>query len=142
MWPAGGPDGGPRTLLVDCAFTQAFRQEATVVGSKGWLRVDDFVISKTHASCEFLLAHAPDLDAGHSNVVGDFATVRSGGNQEAAMWRAFAARAAPGGAGFSNEWARMTLSTQACLDAAMASAAASGAETRVERPALLAELVE
>ena len=140
-WPSGGPDGGPRTLLVDCAFTQAFRQEATVVGSKGWLRVADFVISRTHASCDFLLAHGPDLDAGHSNVVGDFTTVKSGGNQEAAMWRAFAERAAPGGAGFSAEWARMTLSTQACLDAAMASAARDGAETRVEPPALLAELI-
>jgi len=67
--------------------------------------------------------------------------VKSGGNQEAAMWRAFAERAAPGGAGFSAEWARMTLATQACLDAAMASAARDGAETRIEPPALLAELI-
>ena len=139
-WPDGGPDDGPRTLLVDCAFTQAFRQEATVVGSRGWLRLDDFVISKSHASCEFYTAAGPDLDAGHSSVIGDYRTVRSGGNQEAAMWAAFAARAAPGGGGFSAEWARCALATQACLDAAMASAAANGAETSVEAPELLAEL--
>jgi len=148
-WPDGGADGGPRTLLVDCAFTQAFRQDATVVGTLGVLRLDDFVISQTHASCEYRLALAPGLDANHSSVVGDYSRVASGGNQEALMWRAFAGAAARsgggggggGGGGFNCEWARMSLATQACLDAAMASAAAGGAETRVEAPPLLAELV-
>jgi xylose dehydrogenase (NAD/NADP) len=140
-WPAGGADGGPRTLLVDCAFTQAFRQDATVVGTKGVLRLDDFVISRTHASCDFQLALAPGLDEKHSSVVGDFSRVASGGNQEALMWRDFAAAArGGGGGGFNAKWARMSLSTQACLDAALTSTAADGAKTRVEAPPLLAEL--
>ena len=46
------------------------------------------------------------------------------------MRRAFRARARAG-AGFSAEWAAMTLSTQACLDAAMDSMARDGAAVPV-----------
>ena len=133
-WPTGGPDGGPRTMIVDAAFTLAFRQFAEVVGTKGTLSVRDFVISRTHAACEHEVIDEPGLDAAHSNVVGAEERVRSGGNQEAAMWRAFAAQAQ--GAGFRAEWARWTLATQACLDAAMVSMANGGAETPVARPAM------
>jgi len=139
-WPAGGPDGGARALLVDCAFTAAFRQWAEVVGTRAVLRVEDFVIPRSHAACDFSVTREPGLDAAHSGVVGATEVVASGGNQEAAMWRAFAARAAPGGGGFCGAWAARALKVQACLDAALASADAEGAAVDVVAPAGLAGL--
>lgn len=139
-YPDGGPDGGPRTILVDCAFTLAFRQTAEVVGTKAVLRVDDFTIPRSHAAADdFTVTYDGGLDASHSNVVGATERVASGGNQEMLMWRAFGERARAG-AGFCGEWAAMTLATQACLDAAMDSMARDGAAVPVVAPALLREL--
>lgn len=148
-WPAGGPDGGPRTLLVDCAFTLAFKQTAEIIGTNAVLTVTDFTIPRSHAAADdFTVTYGGGLDASHSNVVGTTERVASGGNQEEFMWRAFGARVRAGagadagaGAGaFSPEWASMTLATQACLDAAMESMARDGAPVPVAAPALYAEL--
>ena len=139
VWPGGGPGGAPRTLLVDCSFTTAFRQWAEVAGGTGVLRLNDFVISRTHEETEFHTVLHPGLNGAHSRVVGVATRHGSGGNQEAAMWAAFAGAAR--GRGFVPAWAAHSLATQACLDAAMASMAAGGAEVAVVAPRGLAGLL-
>lgn len=142
VWPSGGPDGGPRTLVFDCAFTLAFRQWAELCGTKGVVRLDDFVISRSHAACEYEVVVNPGLDAGHSNVVCDKRTTETvrGCNQEAAMWTTFCALATRGSARFEPRFALYSLAVQACLDAAMESAARDGAPVPVQRSALFESL--
>ena len=142
VWPSGGPDGGPRTLVFDCAFTLAFRQWAELCGTKGVVRLDDFVISRSHAACEYEAVVNPGLDAGHSNVVCEKRTTETvrGCNQEAAMWATFCALASRGAARFEPRFALYSLAVQACLDAAMESAARDGAPVPVLRSALFDSL--
>jgi predicted dehydrogenase/CDGSH-type Zn-finger protein len=137
VWPSGGPEGGPRVLHADNSFSVALRQHAEVCGTQAFLRLEDFVISRSHAACEYQVTRSPGLDADHSAVTGATArAVVAGCNQEAAMWAAFAAAArAPR---FVPEWAQRALKVQACLDAAMRSMAAGGAETPVVASTALA----
>jgi predicted dehydrogenase len=129
-WPRGGPDDGPRTLIVDFAFTLAFRQWAEVVGTKARLRLEDFTISHNHDKATFVVTRDPNLDASHSNVIGEEDIRDVPGNQEAAMWKAFSLAAASTNP-FQSEWATRSLKVQACLDAAMLSMANDGEKTLV-----------
>ena len=122
-----------RTILIDCAFTLAFRQWAEVVGTKSHLRLEDFTIPKSHNDGSFVVTRNPDLDASHSNCLGEEQRIDCPANQEALMWRAFAAKV-QSGEGFCSEWAGWTLKVQACLDAAMLSITADGAPINVVRP--------
>jgi hypothetical protein len=122
-------------LQFDCAFTLAFRQWAEVTGTGARLRLEDFVISQSHSSAPFSVVASPNLDAKHESVVGTETVHSSACNQEAAMWRTFSS-----GSSFEPRWACQSLAVQACLDAAMRSMEAAGAETAVVEPALLREL--
>jgi predicted dehydrogenase/CDGSH-type Zn-finger protein len=136
VWPRGGPEGGPRVLHCDNAFSQAFRQHGEVVGTGSVLRCEDFVIAASHAACHFTVTEGPGLDAAHSSVVGSAArTSVLGCNQEAEMWRQFAAAALA--RRFVPQWAERALKVQACLSAAFASMGAGGAETPVRASHLL-----
>jgi len=129
-WPHGGPDDGPRTLIIDFAFTLAFRQWAEVVGTRARLRLEDFTISQSHEKAAFVVTRDPNLDASHSNVVGEEDIRDVPGNQEAAMWKAFSLAAASPHP-FQSEWASWSLKVQVCLDAAMISMANDGEKTLV-----------
>lgn len=135
-YPKGGPDDGPRTILIDNAFTLAFRQWAEIVGTKSRLRLEDFTIPTSHTQATFLVTHDPNLDASHSNCLAKEEQIDCPSNQEAEMWRAFATHIEKGN-GFSNEWASWTLKVQACLDAAMESMQSDGAKIQIIMPASL-----
>ena len=137
-WSAAA-GGGPRTLLADCGFTTAFRQWAEVASSNSVLRLEDFVISRTHEECSFRVVHGPNLNGTHSRVVGE-ETSHSvvGCNQESEMWKSFAG--AVKARAFVPAWAAKTLAVQACLDAAFTSMERGGLEVAVARPTGLARL--
>jgi predicted dehydrogenase len=52
VWPRGGPEDGPRVLHCDNSFSAALRQHAEVCGTEAFLRLEDFVISRSHAACD------------------------------------------------------------------------------------------
>ena len=132
----GGPDNGPRTILIDNAFTLAFRQWAEIIGTQSRLRLEDFTIPTSHTQATFLVTRNPNLDASHSNCLAEEERVDCPSNQEAEMWKAFAAHIEKGN-GFSDEWASWTLKVQACLDAAMESMQSDGAKVQIIMPASL-----
>jgi predicted dehydrogenase len=129
-----GREPGSPQMLFDCGFTTPFRQWMEVSGAEGGvLRLDDFVITRTHAKCDFTTVQNPGLDALHSNVLGETAVVEVRGcNQEAEMWKEFA-RLVAGGAP-DPHWPRISLLTQCVLDACMASINAGGKDVDVVAP--------
>jgi predicted dehydrogenase len=136
VYPTGGPDGGPRTILCDNSFTMAFHQVAEVIGTLARVHVDDFVISASHASCEYTTYHSPNLDASHCAVIGLTQTHKvEGCNQEKDMWEAFGKAVEE--KRFVPLWAERALKVQACLDAALLSSQRDGAPVEIKRPALL-----
>ncbi len=130
-----GKEPGAPQMLFDCGFTTPFRQWMEVSGSAGGvLRLDDFVITRTHASCEFTTVKNPGLDSLHSNVLGEKEVVEVRGcNQEAEMWRVFAGLA--GKKETDDFWPRISLLTQAVLDACMRSIEEGGKDVEVVGPA-------
>jgi hypothetical protein len=68
-----------------------FRQWAEVAGEGGVLRLDDFVIARSHESAIFNVGTEPGLSERHDSVVGASTTTDTlGCNPEAQMWRHFA----------------------------------------------------
>jgi predicted dehydrogenase len=148
-WGPGGSEGGVPIDVVatlcfgagerdplmtfDCAFTSPFRQWVEVSTPGGVARMEDFVISASHAACAFSTVKGPGLDALHSNVIGDTTVTEIRGcNQEAAMLRAFSAAVVSGAP--DPAWPRLSLATQAVLDACMESIRAGGADVAVKPP--------
>ena len=103
------------------------------------MHVDDFVISASHASCEYTTYHNPNLDASHCSVIGLTQTHKvEGCNQEKDMWEAFGKAVEE--KRFVLLWAERALKVQACLDAALKSSKMDGAPVEIKRPALLDSL--
>lgn len=128
-----------RSAHFDCSFTTAFRQYCEVAGERGSLRLDDFVISRNHASVEYSVVTDPGLDDSHSNVLGERKVVEVRGcNQEAAMWAAFGAEVlrckAGGGGAPSTYHPGQALATQLVTDGVMASLRAGGVATVITPP--------
>lgn len=123
-------------MTFDCSFLMPFRQWVEVVGTTGVLKLDDFVITRSHKSCEFTVVTDPRLDETHSNVLGERKDVELlDVNQEADMFRDFAAAVAAGPAAHV-QWAKQSLLTQAVLDACQASVDAAGASVPVKVPSI------
>ena len=148
----------------DNSFTTVFRQWAEVAGEGGVLRLDDFVIARSHESAIFNVGTEPGLSERHDSVVGASTTTDTlGCNPEAQMWRHFADEvfrrraqaAASGGAAASAvsgsgaaDWLtlagmahapldRQMLMTQAVTDAVMRSIAEDGRRVAIVAPKLL-----
>jgi predicted dehydrogenase len=133
--PADGAaaPGMPVQMQFDCAFTSPFRQWVEVSAPSGVVSMNDFVISRSHSSCEFSVVRNPGLDALHSNVLGERETVEIRGcNQEARMIRKFAELTLSGKP--DPFWPRISLLTQAVLDACQESIRKGGAEVKVVAP--------
>jgi predicted dehydrogenase len=143
----------------DNSFTTAFRQWAEVAGETGVLRLDDFVIARSHESAVFNVATEPGLSERHDSVVGASTTTDTlGCNPEAEMWRHFAdevfrrrrsgssvSNASSASGGDSNNWLtlagmahapldRQMLLTQAVTDAVMRSIAEDGRRVAIVAP--------
>jgi predicted dehydrogenase len=128
-----------RTSAWHNSFLAAFRQCVSVAGTGGVLDVEDFVITRSHASTDFTVILQPGLDSTHSNVVGEKSVTEVRGcNQEQKMWEAFAEevlRVKAGGVP-SAEHPHQALLTQYILDAIMTSIAAGGTPAPVRPPSL------
>ena len=126
VWASGGPGDGPRSLIMSNSFKHAFHQSVDVYGTNARLHCDDFVISASHALCDFTTTTDPNLDALHSGVVGNEKRHSvEGCNQEREMWNAFGECVAK--KEFVAAWANRSLVVQACLDAAATSMLNGGA---------------
>ena len=114
-------DGGASAGFYS-AFTVPFQQWVTVIGSKGFVRIADFVHSSSDHESTFEVNQAQmkvkscDCAGGHS----ESRTM----SQEANMIRNFAAQVASGQ--LNPEWPVMALKTQQVLDACLKSARAGG----------------
>lgn len=135
-----------RRLVAFNSFHIAFQQRADVACERGTLRVDDFVLPRTGAgagggagagavgaggSCAFTVVEAPRLEDCDREIVMRDATVAVAlaEDQAASMWRAFCGLVRSGAR--DRSWPEVALKTQACLDAAVASAEAGGERVAV-----------
>ena len=126
--------GDGKLLAFHCSFRHHLRQWVEAVSSSG-RRVfcDDFVLPRREEVVEYTIEEIPDahLMEYATTVRGSKTTVPVlGCNQEVKMWDAFAGLIAQGAARESTYDAAM-LRAHAIIDAAMASAAASGKEVPV-----------
>lgn len=122
-------------MFFDCSFNTAFRQWVEIAGTKSTLSLNDFVLSRNHHSCEYIVLQNPDLDSLHSNVLGSKTTVEiKDCNQETVMWEKFASLVLK--KEFDPFWPRIALLTQCVLDACMESITKGGVEVAVKPPAL------
>jgi len=126
-----------RSSHFDNSFTTAFRQHAAVASDRATLELDDFVIHGDDDKAAFTVTLEPALDARQEHFVcAARETTRTVGNQEVAMWAAFAAEVAAVRAGAPRGRAHPSaaLRTQAVVDAVMASIRAGGATVAVRVP--------
>lgn len=129
-----GPEGDPKTTSVtfDCGFTTPFRQWIEISTAKGHITLDDFVISRSHSSCEYTVNRNPDLDAFHSNVIGEKERIEiKDCNQEMCMLRTFAEQVLQKTTDM--QWPRISLLTQIVLDACMDSIQQDGKDIMVTK---------
>lgn len=130
-----------RSAHFDCSFHTAFRQYCEVGGERGSLKLDDFVISRTHASVEYSVVTNPGLDDTHSNVLGEKSVKEIRGcNQEAQMWTAFGREVVAckyGGQAVHPYHPKAALLTQAVTDAVYASCQAEGKQVKVAVPSMV-----
>ena len=126
-----------RSATFHCAFTQALTQTAAVIGTKGRLSLNDFVVCKDAERVTFdVQTDAGMVDTARVCVATDRREATDGCCQEAAMFETFAGLA-QGGEGGRAFWGRVSVLTQAVVDACVASAtAAGGAAVAVEVPAV------
>ena len=125
------PDG--RRGVFFNSFCVAFVQRLDVLGDRGTLHCDDYVLPRDSAA--FTIVEAPGLrDADRVvNMVPCVVRHEAGpGHQEEEMWRAFCGLVCGGPAARERSWPRVALLTQAALDAALASANSGGARVAVE----------
>ena len=125
------PDG--RRAVAFNSFQVAFVQQATILGSRGILHCDDFVLPRDSAA--FSVVENPGLK--DCDRVVDMApcVIRmemEHGHQESRMWATFCELVRGGAAARERFWPRVTLLTQAVLDAALASAGAGGVRVAVQ----------
>jgi len=118
---------GGRIATFDCGFTTAFRQWAEVAGTTGSISLDDFCIARSSEECEYKLTKAAGPVDHHRRIAGEYTTVSVlGCNQEAAMFETLSGLALAGER--DPFWEKVTLQTQAGVDALMASIATGKGE--------------
>jgi predicted dehydrogenase len=135
--------GNEKVATFDSSFRTGFRQWVEVAGTAGALRCDDFVVARNAESVEYSVVKGADLVADHRRVADERSTVQvKGVCQEANMFDTFSAvvaeRAGGGAApaaGSAAHWRRVSVLTQAIMDACMASVDAGGAKVPVPVPA-------
>ena len=104
-----------------CSFRAENQQWANVSGSRGWLRVPDFVLPTSDAQIAWEVNDQPVMkcDAGI-----ELGTVTCRDSQESLMFRQFANQVRSGM--LNEDWPHVSLLTQQVLDACLTSARANG----------------
>ena len=120
------------SMTFDCGFTTPFRQWMEVSTANGHVSLDDFVISRSHSSCEFLINRQPGLDALHSNVIGEKEIFEiKDCNQEKVMLETFSKQVLQKQTDL--QWPRISLLTQIVLDACMDSILQDGKDITITK---------
>jgi predicted dehydrogenase len=66
---------GDRVATFDCGFSTAFRQWAEVAGTSGHVKLDDFVIARSHDRVTYTLTKRPDVVDRHRRVADEVTDV-------------------------------------------------------------------
>eukprot|EP00049_Salpingoeca_infusionum_P001299 m.47184 g.47184 ORF g.47184 m.47184 type:complete len:365 (+) comp10961_c1_seq2:2034-3128(+) len=131
-----------RMATFHTSFMHGFRQWLDMAGKWGRIKVDDFVIQKTSAGCEFTVVEEPHLEDDHRRVEQRVSTQEVAGCGEVEMWSRFSRLIRNKRDGKQSEsgdvretekfWCDVSVSTQAVLDACYASAYSNGEAVDVD----------
>eukprot|EP01138_Halocafeteria_seosinensis_P004743 gb/GECG01004850.1/.p1 GENE.gb/GECG01004850.1/~~gb/GECG01004850.1/.p1 ORF type:complete len:366 (+),score=53.44 gb/GECG01004850.1/:1-1098(+) len=127
-----------RSASFHCSFVNTFRQDANIVCEKGIVSLDDFVIARTHESCEYTIRKNGSLTGKGQGATHEAITkeIRNC-NQEKEMIVNFGKQVASGG--IDEQWPNYALQTQTVMDACVMSMKQDGKRVTVT-PALYKDL--
>ncbi|KDD71977.1 hypothetical protein H632_c4067p0, partial [Helicosporidium sp. ATCC 50920] len=133
-----GANGRSVTATVRASFASSLTQSLHILGEKGSLALDDFVVPRSEHRAAIVHECRAGLGADHVDVVSRREThvVESPANQETLLWERVAAEVAAAGRGEGDaelraRWVEQADKTQRVLFAIMESAADGGAQVPV-----------
>jgi len=114
-----------KSSIFHCSFLHEFQQYVAISGPKGRVVYNDFVIPAHYEHCSFTKYGSSSLDKVHRTVISKHEEIQVDGScQEREMWRRFVClgrgqtTTEEGQLGDRDFWQRISLVTQAVLDAA------------------------